>query len=72
MVRTIEVENETTIEIMQTLESIGRVNKTIERNKEMGMSKSYIEQWEGLKKNLLGQLTSLLSDMNIIVDLKGA
>ena len=72
MVRTIEVENETTIEIMQTLESIGRVNKTIERNKEMGMSKPYIEQWEGLKKKLLGQLTSLLSDMNIIVDLKGA
>ena len=72
MVRTIEVENETTIEIMQTLESIGRVNKTIERNKEMGMSKPYTQQWENLKKDLLGQLTSLLSDMNIVADLKAA
>ena len=70
MVRTIEIENEKTIEIVQTLESIERISKTIERNKTLGMSKPYIQQWEDLKKDLLGQLTSLLSDKGIIADLK--
>ena len=72
MVRTIEIENEKTIEIVQTLESIERISKTIERNKTLGMSKPYIQQWEDLKKDLLGQLTSLLSDKGIIADLKMA
>ena len=44
MVKTIEVENEKTIEILHTIECIERINKTIERNKDMGMSKSYLLQ----------------------------
>lgn len=72
MVKTLEIENEKTIEILYTIESIERINKTIERNKEMGMSKSYLQQWENLKKDLLHQLTNLLSDMNIVADLKAA
>jgi hypothetical protein len=72
MVKTGEVENEKTLEIMNTLESIERINKTIERNKNMGMSKSYIQQWEDIKNDLLQQLTLLLSEMKIVVDLKAA
>ena len=72
MVKTIEVENEKTIEILHTIESIERINKTIERNKDMGMSKSYVLQWEGIKQDLLRQLTILLSEMNIVADLKAA
>jgi hypothetical protein len=72
MVKTIEVENEKTIEILHTIESIERVNKTIERNKEMGMSETYIQQWEDIKKEHLLQLTTLLSGLNIVADLKAA
>jgi hypothetical protein len=70
MVRTIEVENEKTIEILHTIESIERAHKTIERNKEMGMSETYIQQWEDIKKEHLLQLTTLLSGLNIVADLK--
>lgn len=72
MVKTIEVENEKTIEILHTIESIERVNKTIERNKEMGMSETYVQQWEDIKKDHLRQLTILLFDLNIVADLKAA
>jgi hypothetical protein len=72
MVKTIEVENEKTIEILHTIESIERVNKTIERNKEMGMSETYVQQWEDIKKEHLLQLTTLLSGLNIVADLKAA
>ena len=69
MVRTIEIENEKTIEILYTLESIERVNKTITRNKDSGMSTTYIQQWIDIKTDLLNQLKSLLAEMNIVVDL---
>ena len=72
MVRTIEIENEKTIEILYTIESIERVNKTITRNKDSGMTTLYIQQWEDIKTDLLSQLKSLLSEMNIMVDLKVA
>ena len=72
MVRTIEIENEKTIEILYTIESIERVNKTITRNKDLGMTALYIQQWEDIKTDLLSQLKSLLSEMNIMVDLKTA
>ena len=72
MVRTIEIENEKTIEILYTIESIERVNKTITRNKDSGMTTLYIQQWEDIKTDLLRQLKSLLSEMNIMVDLKTA
>ena len=72
MVKTIEVENEKTIEILHTIESIERINKTIERNKDMGMSKSYLLQWEEIKQDLLQQLSNLLSEMNINVPSKAA
>ena len=72
MVRTIEIENEKTIEILYTIESIERVNKTIARNKDSGMTTLYIQQWEDIKTDLLSQLKSLLSEMNIMVDLKTA
>ena len=72
MVRTIEIENEKTIEILYTIESIERVNKTITRNKDSGMTTLYIQQWEDIKTDLLSQLKSLLSEMNIMVDLKTA
>jgi hypothetical protein len=72
MVKTIEVENEKTIEILHTIESIERVNKTIERNKDMGMSETYVQQWEDIKKEHLLQLTTLLSGLNIVADLKAA
>ena len=72
MVRTIEIENEKTIEILYTIESIERVNKTITRNKDSGMTALYIQQWEDIKTDLLSQLKILLSEMNIMVDLKTA
>ena len=72
MIRTIEIENEKTIEILYTIESIERVNKTITRNKDSGMTTLYIQQWEDIKTDLLSQLKSLLSEMNILVDLKTA
>ena len=72
MVKTIEVESEKTIEILHTIESIERVNKTIERNVEMGMSKIYIQQWQDIKNEHLSQLSNLLSDLNIVADLKAA
>ena len=72
MVKTIEVENEKTIEILHTIESIERVNKTIERNIEMGMSKIYIQQWQDIKNEHLSQLSNLLSGLNIVADLKAA
>jgi hypothetical protein len=72
MVKTIEVENEKTIEFLHTIESIERINKTIERNKELGMSTVYIQQWEDIKKDHLQQLTTLLFDLNIVADLKAA
>ena len=72
MVRTIEIENEKTIEILYTIESIERVNKTITRNKDSGTTTLYIQQWEDIKTDLLCQLKSLLSEMNIMVDLKTA
>ena len=72
MVQTFQTENEKTIEILHTIESIERINKTIERNKDSGMSVSYIQQWESIKIDLLNQLKILLSEMNIMVDLKVA
>ena len=72
MVQTFQTENEKTIEILHIIESIERINKTIERNKDSGMSASYIQQWESIKIDLLNQLKILLSEMNIMVDLKVA
>ncbi len=72
MVQTFQTENEKPIEILHTIESIERINKTIERNKDSGMSVSYIQQWESIKIDLLNQLKILLSEMNIMVDLKVA
>ena len=72
MVQTFQTENEKTIEILHTIESIERINKTIERNKDSGMSVSYIQQWESIKIDLLNQLKILLSEMNIMIDLKVA
>jgi hypothetical protein len=72
MVKTIEVENEKTIEFLHTIESIERINKTIERNKELGMSTVYIQQWEDIKNDHLQQLTTLLFELNIVADLKAA
>ena len=36
------------------------------------MSASYIQQWESIKIDLLNQLKILLSEMNIMIDLKVA
>ena len=72
MVQTFQTENQKTIEILHIIESIERINKTIERNKDSGMSVSYIQQWESIKIDLSNQLKTLLSEMNIMVDLKVA
>lgn len=68
--KTLEIENEKTIEILHTIESIERINKTIIRNKEADMSALYIQQWIDMKNDFLGQLKTLLADMSIDVELK--
>ncbi len=70
--KTLEIENEKTIEILHTIESIERINKTIIRNKEADMSALYIQQWIDMKNDFLGQLKTLLADMSIDVELKTA
>lgn len=70
--KTLEIENEKTVEILYTIESIERINKTINRNKEAGMSSVYIQQWVDIKNNFLHQLKGLLADMAIDVELKTA
>jgi hypothetical protein len=70
--KTLEIENEKTVEILYTIESIERLNKTITRNKEAGMSSLYIQQWLDMKNDFLLQLKTLLADMAIDVDLKTA
>ncbi len=69
---TLEIENEKTVEILHTIESIERINKTINRNKEADMSPLYIQQWIDMKNDFLNQLKSLLADMSIDVELKAA
>ena len=69
---TLEIENDKTIEILHTIESIERINKTINRNKEANMSALYIQQWIDMKNDFLHQLKILLADMSIDVDLKAA
>ena len=68
----LEIENEKTIEILYTIESIERINKTIIRNKEADMSALYVQQWVDMKNDFLRQLKMLLADMSIDVELKAA
>ena len=68
----VEIENEKTIEILHTIESIERINKTIKRNKEADMPALYMQQWVDMKNDFLQQLKNLLSDMSIDVELKTA
>lgn len=70
--KTLEIENEKTIEILYTIESIERINKTINRNKEAEMPSLYIQQWVDMKNDFLRQLKILLADMAIDVELKAA
>ena len=70
--KTLEIENEKTIEILFTIESIERINKTIVRNKEADMSALYVQQWIDMKNDFLRQLKDLLADMAIDVELKAA
>lgn len=70
--KTLEIENEKTIEILYTIESIERINKTINRNKEAEMPSLYIQQWVDIKNDFLRQLKILLADMAIDVELKAA
>lgn len=70
--KTLEIQNEKTVEILYTIESIERINKTISRNKAAGMSTLYLQQWQDIKDDCLQQLKSLLSEFDINVDLKTA
>lgn len=47
--KTLEIQNEKTVEILYTIESIERINQTISRNKAAGMSTLYIKQWQDIK-----------------------
>lgn len=66
----LEIENDKTIEILYTIESIERINKTIVRNKEADMPPLYVQQWIDMKNDFLRQLKMLLADMAIDVELK--
>ena len=68
--KTLEIRNEKTIEILYTIESIERINQTISRNKAAGMSTLYLQQWQDIKNECLQQLKGLFSEFDINVDLK--
>jgi hypothetical protein len=70
--KTLEIQNEKTVEILYTIESIERINQTISRNKAAGMSSLYLQQWQDMKNDFIQQLKSLLAEFDINLDLKTA
>jgi hypothetical protein len=61
-----EVQNSLHIQILTTLETIERVNKSIARHKGAPEPDQLaITQWTDIKENLIGQLQELLTELDI-------